>query len=504
MEGTLIRFVRALRMAEVRVSTAETLEAFRAAELVGWRDRQRFKDALGAVLAKSRAERDAFDDCFDRFFRVEDFSTDNRARSDDEADRQPDAVPAPDDGDGREAGRGDSAGNGAGRGGGSGGAEADRERSAGGEGTIDPAAARAPDKTMAPPVSPLGRLLMADDRTALALAITRAARAQRLEDIRAFTQQGLYTRRILEHMGRADLLDEIAAREAAIAAPERRLGAELRTRYDRLRRQVRDHVEDRFNLHADADGSQLRERMLRRTRIDSVPRRDEAHMRRIIARMARRLVAAHSRRRRVTRRGRLDVPRTLRRNMRHDGTLIELAWRSRRIDRPRLFVVCDVSGSVARHARFMLTFLHGLGAVLPRVRAFAFCARLGEVTDVFRQHDPDTAMQHALAEHGHGATDYGRALADFETLALEDLDRRSTVLILGDARNNDADPRTDRLRRIRARSGRVIWLNPEPRAAWDSGDSVIGRYRAHCHQVSECGSLAQLERVVSELLRRVG
>lgn len=498
MERTLANFVRALRMADVRISTAETLDAFRVAEMIGWQDRGRFKDALGATLSKSVDEHRAFDACFDQFFHFDDFETGEQAsvaRDGTTDEGGPDSVEAP-------ANEAPGPGSNPGQGGGSG---TDREDSdaaaANGAADRDGPPSVGPREPISAPASPLGRMLMADDRTVLSMAIARAAREQQIEQIKVFTQQGLYTRRILDALGRGALMEELGELDSSTATSDRRLAGALRARQDRLRAQIRDYVESQFLLHADAAGERLREDMLRSARLANVPRHNDTLMRRAIDRMARQLVAAHSRKRRVTQRGRLDVPRMIRKNMRHDANMIELAWQSKRIDKPKVFALCDVSGSVALYARFMLMFLYSLEAVLPRVRAFAFCSDMAEVTDLFGQLDNDEAIRRTLAAHGQGSSDYGHALADFERLALEQLDRRSTVIVLGDARNNDGNPRTDILRRIRERSRRLIWLNPEPKVSWDIGDSVMGRYRPYCHQVNECGSLMQLERVVSDLLR---
>ena len=100
-----------------------------------------------------------------------------------------------------------------------------------------------------------------------------------------------------------------------------------------------------------------------------------------------------------------------------------------------------------------------------------------------------------------GSTDYGRALSDFETLCMNDVDKRSTILIIGDARNNRGELRRDILKTMHARCKRLIWLNPEPRSLWDTGDSEMSQYAVYCHQVEECNSLAHLERVAGRLLR---
>jgi uncharacterized protein len=139
--------------------------------------------------------------------------------------------------------------------------------------------------------------------------------------------------------------------------------------------------------------------------------------------------------------------------------------------------------------------------VLPKVRAFAFSSELGEVSELFKRNSVDDAIALALRQYGSGSTDYGQALADFHKLCLDDIDRRTTVIILGDARNNYGDARTDALKEIYDRARRVIWLNPEARSLWNTGDSEMRHYSPYCHQVDECGTLAQLERAVSRLLR---
>ena len=223
----------------------------------------------------------------------------------------------------------------------------------------------------------------------------------------------------------------------------------------------------------------------------------------LVLRMARRLVSEHSRRRKVFRRGQLHVPRTLRRNMKYDDAVFDLQWKSVKVDRPKVFAVCDVSGSVAAYARFMLMFLYSLEEVLPKVRSFAFSSDLGEVSDLFARNTIDDGIAIARKQYGGGSTDYGQAFADFRRLCLEDIDKRATIIILGDARNNYGDARTDVLKELYDRSKRVIWLNPEPRTMWNTGDSEMRHYAPYCHQVDECSTLAHLERIVGRLLRAV-
>lgn len=486
MERTLANFIRALRMADVRVSTSETLDAFRTTEITGWRDRTALKEALALTLPKSADEKDAFDACFEQFFRFDDFRSE---AADADSDSQGgDADPTE---QGEDQGEGQGEGSTEGQTQGSGGSDTDEL-----EELLHPG-------EMSEPSSELGELLMSGDASRLSMAIANAARETKLEEIKVFTQKGLFTRRIMEAMGLSGLQQELEQLGDSSELPDRRLGSELKRRRDGLREQIRDHVERQFLLHADARGDRLREEMLRKVKLSNVEHRNFRHLRMLVQKMAKQLATAHSRRRRVTKRGQLNVPRMLRRNMRHGGEMVELAWKSTKIDRPKVYAICDVSGSMTTYARFMLMLLYSLEEVLPNVRAFAFSSDLGEVTDLFRREDIDDAIALTLKDFGGGSTDYGQAFEDFERLAGRDLDHRSTLIILGDARNNYGKAQTALLRGFRDRSKRVIWLNPEPEMAWGSGDSEMRRYQAHVHQANVCNSLMHLERVVSGLLRAV-
>jgi uncharacterized protein with von Willebrand factor type A (vWA) domain len=186
--------------------------------------------------------------------------------------------------------------------------------------------------------------------------------------------------------------------------------------------------------------------------------------------------------------------------MKYDDAIFDLEWKSVKAARPKVFAICDVSGSVAEHASFMLTFLYSLDEVLPKVRSFAFSSTLGEVSTLFDTHDLDAAIALTLRQYAGGSTDYGQAFADFKACCLDDVDSRSTIVILGDARNNGGDARSDVLKEIHDRCRRLIWLNPEPRSMWNTGDSEMRHLGVYCHQVEECSTLAQLQRFVARLV----
>ncbi len=340
--------------------------------------------------------------------------------------------------------------------------------------------------------SPLGQMLMAGDSVALTQQMVLAGRQQKVEQIEFFTQKGLYARRILEAMGLLSMeqnLDSLAPSEQAL----------LRERLAVLRGRVQDYVEQQFLTHADSTGRRLRESLLRQVKLSNADARTIEQMQPVIERMARRLrtLYRHSRRKQ---KGRLDVPATLRANNGLDGLPFHLRWRYRHRKRAHLFVICDLSGSMRRSVKFMLMLLYALQLVLPKIRSFGFVDRLNETTDLFDGEPFEQAMQKMIERCSGGSTDYARSLADFENLCGNDLTSRSTLIILGDGRNNYANPENQRLARLYRRCRRLIWLNPESRYLWFSGDSAMRDYLPYCHQANTCSTLDQLERFADRLL----
>jgi uncharacterized protein with von Willebrand factor type A (vWA) domain len=481
----------------VRISTAETLDAFNAVELVGYEDREFLRRTLSLVLPKTADEKETFDNCFEQFFSFEDVRGDRQ-----EGGTNADGEPA----EGEEAG-------GDGEGGGAGGESQPGQRASGGKGK-----AKKKNKNslieeeeeedlgpgaMSEPGSELGQLLMNNSKVELSVAMAAAGEAVDLRSIQVFTQKGLYTRKIMEEMGLGPLNREIGDLKESRKITDRRLGQELRRRRDWLREQVRDHVEKQFLLHADATGKRLREDLLRRVKLSNVEHRSFRLIQELVYKMAKKLAALHSRRKKVFKRGALNLPRTLRHNMSYDGAIFDLHWKSVKVDRPKVFAICDVSGSVANYARFMLMFLYSLEEVMPKVRSFAFSSDLAEVTELFERNKIEDAIAKTLRDYSGGSTDYGQALVDFKKLCLDDVDNRTTIIILGDARNNYGDPKTEIMKELYDRCKRLIWLNPEPRNSWNVGDAEMKKYMAYCHQADECNSLMHLERVVGNLLRSV-
>ncbi|MEN0073675.1 MAG: VWA domain-containing protein [Paracraurococcus sp.] len=461
-EGPLLDFFRAARGAGLRISPAESIDATRAVQVVGFADRARLKDTLALVLAKTAEEKQSFGEVFELFFRRGDYGeaggTDGDAGGAPPADRP----------DPPQSGEGQGGGGEGGEGGGAG---------SGGD---------------------LARMLLANDQAALAAAVERAGQEAGLGNIALFTQVNLFTRRILDRMGLQALDRAIAA------APESERGQRLRRGRERLREQVRDFVEQALQLYARGETEAFRERRLRETRLAAIERRDHERMRQLVRAMARRLATQYGRNRKRDRRGVLDVRRTLRRNMGWEGIPFHVIWKQERIEKPKLVVLCDVSGSVAAVAQFLLLFLYSLNEALSGLHAFAFCGNLVEVSDILEGKPIEAAIPAVMERAGYGSSNYGMALADFEREHLRLLDSHTTVIILGDGRGNRTEPRADILATMAERAKQVVWLNPEYRTLWGTGDSDMPRYAPHCRVVAMCSTLQQLERVIGDLLRDGG
>jgi len=448
---------------------------------VGYQDREFLKNSLSIVLAKNPEEKETFDSCFDRFFSFKEIHTE-----DTETDTTSDAF---DEGEFDENSEGSrqAGGKGSGQGSGQGGGEAPTDE----------------DHSLQPE-SKLGRLLLSGNRTELTIALAEAGREVEVNQIVVFTQKGLYTRKIMDAMGLKELQEEISELQSHGGPPQRTLSGNLKKARDQLREQVRDYVEKQFFLHADESGKQLREELLKKVKLSNLEKRNFKDVQEVVFRMAKKLIAIHSKRRKTYKRGQLDVRKTLRHNMQYDGMFFDLKWKASKVDRPKVMCICDVSGSVSNYSRFLLMFLYSLAEILPKVRSFAFSSDLGEVTRLFESSNLEDAMAKTMRDYGNGSTDYGRMLMDFKHQCMNDVNNKTTIIILGDARNNYGDPKSEILKEMYDKSKRVIWLNPEPKMSWTVGDAEMKKYAPCCHQTEVCNSLAHLERVVSNLLRFAG
>ncbi|MBV1880711.1 MAG: VWA domain-containing protein [Pseudomonadales bacterium] len=474
-DKTLVHFFKALRGADVSVSTAEAIEAVSAVNMVGYQDRALLKITLGLVLPKTVDEKAYYGRCFDQFFSFSAYDNDNEALEGELADLDLSQLENNDP---------SSAGEGQGKCPGSGGGSGEGESSGNQSGSES--------------ATELGKMLLEDDQVALSMAIAKAANKIGMTKITTLTQKGLYGRRIMEAMGLDEMEKEMWAAEKQDNDAGDKLAKKLRSGRDNLREQIKDYVEQQYVLQAAQTGKELREEVMRSVKLEHL--REFQDVQRLVRKMAKKLIAVHSRRRRVTQRGLLDVRSTLRNNAAYDGVLFDTRWKATRVDRPKVIAICDVSGSVSAVARFLLMFLYSLSEVIPKVRSFAFSNSTGEVTDLFERMDMEKAIEETITRH-MGSTDYAQSLVDFKELCLDAVDSKTTVIILGDARNNDGESRSDILKEFYDRSKQVIWLNPETRSRWNTGDAIMKSYLPYTNKAEVCNSLNHLERIIGKLLK---
>jgi uncharacterized protein with von Willebrand factor type A (vWA) domain len=448
MEHVVQNFITALRGSGVRISLSESIDAMNAMKLMGYDNRQTLKDTLSATLAKTRNEKEIFYSCFDRFFSTDGF-----------ADPETDSISTP-------------------------AIEPDRED------------------------SPLTQMLVSNDNTGFSLLMRQAAEEIELSGIWFFTQKSMYIQRILKGMGGEGLDLDIKRLSNEHDDYSQEKARALKQARNFLFENVRNFVEQQFSLFAGSATEKMLERYLRDVRLSNLEKRDFQRMHVIIKKMVKRLNNLHSRRKKSSKRGVLDLKKTLRENVAYQGLIFDPQWKARKIDRPDLVVLCDVSRSVETIARFMLLFLYGLNEEVARISSFIFCSNLVEVSRIFEEYPVDQALERLQKGVGLGImlgrTDYGQALLDFKENWMEKISNKTTVIILGDARNNYGDPQTGIMRLIQERSKRLIWLNPEGPSFWGTGDSEMKRYLPYCFFARECNTINHLERVVDFLLSTRG
>ena len=440
-------FIHILRSSDLRVSTSESIDAMNVVSEIGLDDKSLLRDSLSFSLAKTLREKEIFNECFDNFFEENymNLKSDELPEENHERDIEFD----------------------------------DLNNSENMQKSLE-------------------ELYKNSDKTSLMTAMALAARDANLQDIKLFTQVGMFTRKIFDEMGLETLNNDIfqASRQG-----DAKRESELKNIRESLRLEIRDYVENQVKLRTTNAGKQLREDALSQMRLTQADKSDYQIMSGIIKKMARRLISVHSRRKRKSQRGMLDIRSTIRANQEYDGILFETIWKKTKVDRPKIVALCDVSGSVANVSRFFLMFLHSLTEILPNVRTFAFSNKAGEVTDLFENKDIEVAAAETLLLNGGGSTDYGQAFVDLEGLLENNIDRKTTVIILGDARSNYGDPRCDVLKTIQEKSKRILFLNPEPKSVWGTGDSEMLRFVPYCSKSKVCSSLFDLERVVDDMLR---
>jgi len=482
MLDLLTGFVAELRRAGLPVSLTEHLDAAEAVHHIPLEDRDALKYALGATLVKSATHWRAFEMAFEIYF----------------ATRHPGTGEAGEGevGDGRST---EAAGEAAG----AAGAPGQRRGGGGGQGISAEELAEL-----------LFRAMQRDDPGLTALGARYAVdRYAGMEPGRPVggtyylyrTLRNLDLDRLLERL----LADAGAAQGSGTALTpleERLAGDEYRARIDRLRRAIETEIRRRLVMDrgAEALARSVRKPLPEDVDVMHATRDELAELHRTLHPLSRKLAVRLARKRRHGRRGPLDFRATVRHSLSTGGVPVDPRFRHPRPSKPEIFVIADISGSVASFARFTLHLVYAISSQFSKVRSFVFVDGIDEVTRFFEGADDPAQAVHRINTEADviwvdGHSDYGHALSVFHQRWGAEVTSRTSVLVLGDARNNYHASEAWVLDDLQRTARHVYWLNPEPRDYWGSGDSIIDEYAVHCDDVVECRTLRQLERFVGDL-----
>ncbi len=472
-------FVVELRAAGLPVSLTENLDAMEAVMHIPIEDREAFKYALGATLVKNHAHWRAFETVFEVYFSLRGREYDLvDGEWPDELDFDPDDLPSEmQDGQGQ------------GQGG-------------GGEG-LDP-------EQLAEML--FRALLNGDGNMMRALARQSVMRFAGMEPGRPVGGT-YYLYRTLRNLDLEGVLERLME-QARQDAPE-----DLTQLEERLER---DEFEDRINKLKQEIESEIRRRLVADRGVEAMAktlrkplpedvdfmhasREEMVALRRAIWPLTRKLAVRLARKRRHGRKGPLDFRSTVRHSLSYGGVPAEPKFRYPKPSKPEIMVVADISGSVAAFARFTLHLVYALSSQFSKVRSFVFIDGIDEVTSYFEGVDDIVEAIHRVNTEADvvwvdGHSDYGHAFEMFNERYGKDVGSKTTVLILGDARNNYHAAQSWIIKDLQQKARKVFWLNPEPRSYWDTGDSIVGEYGTHCDGVFEVRNLRQLESFVENLV----
>lgn len=455
----LIDFGRELRSEGMSVGTSELLDAFAALGEVDWSERLDFREALATTIAKSQEDRELLLAVFDRyFFRATEAAEAERARERGEAksgeggNEHPDGAP---------------------------------QQGEGGEGEQDASAIDSDALREA-----IMEALANGDEGALRDLARLAVMA--LSGGPSSGVVGVDVQRVRRQL-------ELRSQDL----PGGEEGDQMRQQLQAFEQQVRRELEARLIQETGKLPTARPLNQMGRA-LPSGGAADLAAVHRSVKMLKRAMATQGLENRGRRRSGPVDVRATMRTSLETGGVPLDLRYRPRRPRRPELYVLCDVSTSVTSASTFFLSILHALHDSFNRLRTFVFIERVAEVTDVFHSERNFKDASEKISNTAgvadiSGYTDYGRVWIDFYEQVAPDLDPRSTVIVLGDARTNGREPRADLFRHVTEKAGRSFWLNPEPRLYWNYGDSVIGVYEQFCDGVFECWTSKQLEEFVREL-----
>ncbi len=452
-----IAFLDALRSAGMTVSLAEVLDSTRAMTAIDLMDREALRAAIAACVLKRPAHRTTFDTLFDLWF--------------------PPVIGDPTSYDGEgEPGAGQGQGEPV---------DQDAYRDALRDLLLD-GDTEGMRRFARQAVSALGKSSTGAGRQSwFSYKILRALSPETLmASLLAAMLEGQDRGGLAEKVARQTVQERIKAFQEMVEAEVRRRLAEDRGAEQLSKTAVQPLAEQVDFLRASRD--------------------DMAELKRQVFPLARRLATRLTARRRLGKTGQLDFRRTVRASLATGGVPIVTHHRPHKPHKPELVVLCDVSGSVAGFAHFTLMLAFALSEQFTKVRAFAFIDTCDEVSRFFA---PGGDIADALARMSNeaelvwfdGHSDYGHSIEAFAEKYPDAVGPRTSLLILGDARNNYRATGSATLKRLVSQARHAYWLNPEPSAYWGSGDSVTGAYEGILEMV-EVRNAVQLEDFVHRLL----
>ena len=463
-------FIAELRAVGIPASLTENLDAMEAVKHVPITDRETFKYALAATLVKNQAHWKAFETVFEVYFSL------RGAQYEIEADA-PDEVDAPE-------------------------GEIDAGGNRGGAGEMLSSEELA---------EMLYRALLRGDSEMLRAAARQAVRRYAGMEPGRPVGGTYYLYRTLRNLDLDGVLERLLEAEQHTEGGVDDFDLRLqRDTYELRIAELKAQIEAEIRRRLVADrGVEAMAKTLRKPLPSDIDfmhasREEMASLRKAIYPLTRKLAARLVRKRRHGRAGPLDFRSTVRHSLSYGGVPVEPKFRHPRPHKPDIMVVADVSGSVAAFARFTLHLVYALSSQFSKVRSFVFIDGLDEVTSFFEGTDDIAEAVHRVNTEADvvwvdGHSDYGHAFGVFWDSYGDDVGPRTTVLILGDARNNYHAAESWIVKALRQKARHVYWLNPEPRSYWDTGDSIVGEYAPHCDGVFEVRNLRQLEAFVDRL-----
>ena len=475
-------FIQELRDAGLPVSLTENLDAMEAVRAIPIEDRTTFKYALGATLVKSHQHWLAFETVFDVYFSIR--GPEYSLTNDDDPDGQG-------EGEGEDGQENDQAeGSGSEAGGGGGDAMSNEDLA-----------------------EMLYQALMRQDQN-LQRAVARTA-VQRFAGMEPGRPVGgtYYLYRTLRNLDLDGVLERLLEadrenNEGRSGLDDRLAKDEYESRIEKLKTEI--EAEIRRRLVADR-GVEAMAKTLRKPLPEDLDfmhaTRDEMEtLRKAIAPLTRKLAIRLARKRRHKNKGGLDFRNTIRRSLSYGGVPAEPRFKHPRPSKPEIVILADISGSVAAFARFTLHLVYAMSGQFSKVRAFVFIDGLDEVTRFFDGHEDITAAVHRVNTEADvvwvdGHSDYGHAFEVFEKNYLKTaITSKTTVMILGDARNNYHAAQSWIIQEMKRTAKQVFWLNPEPGSYWDTGDSIVSEYAQYCDGLFEVRNLRQLETFIEAVL----